>query len=76
MSSNDFRYFRARAVEERARASAAPSEAIRAVHIEFAARYDQMAGRLQTAGQLESSRNAVQRSLELLRTTDPSAVNW
>lgn len=71
MSSDDLKYFRARAAEERERASTAASAAIRSVHLELAVRYDQLAGKLHTTTQMQSSLEAVQRSLQLLRVTTP-----
>lgn len=70
MPSNDIEYFRDRALEERQRAAAAVSAAIRTVHLEFAVRYEQLAGELRTALEMRSSRQAVHRSMELLKTTD------
>lgn len=75
MNSEDLSYFRARAAEERKRASAAASAPIRSAHLEFASRYDEMAGRLHTDAELQSSRDAVHRSLELLKTTVEAVRN-
>ena len=69
MPSADLEYFCVRALEERHRASATASPDIRDVHLEFAARYEQLAGELHIAEAMRSSRNAVHRSLELLNTT-------
>lgn len=69
MPSDEIRYARARAVEERQRASAAANPQIRAIHLEFAARYDQLAGSLNTANEMQLSRDAVARSLALLKAT-------
>ena len=70
MSSDELNYFRARAIEERERAGAATSSAIRAVHLELALRYDQLAGELRRTEELQLSHDAVRRSLDLLRTTN------
>ena len=67
MPSEDFSYFRARAVEERERALAAASPTVRAVHLDFAGRYDRMATGLHPAEELQLSHDAVRRSLSLLR---------
>jgi hypothetical protein len=68
--SEDIRYFRARALEERQRALAAASPAIRAIHLEFALRYEHLAGEMRAADDMQSSHAAVQRSMNLLRTTN------
>lgn len=75
MNQEDLKYFHARAVEERERASAAASAPIRSAHLEFASKYDQMAGRLRTDAELQSSRDAVHRSLELLKATAAALPN-
>ena len=69
MSFDDLNYFRARAIEERKRASTAPSTVIRTVHLKFAERYEQIAGGLRSTNELESSREAIRRSLDLLNAT-------
>lgn len=75
MSSDDLFYFRTRAAEERQRASTATSPATRAFHLEFAARYEQLAGQLRAVEQTQSSRNAIHRSLALLRATATAAAS-
>lgn len=70
MPSADAQYFRARALEERQRAVGAASPVVRAVHLEFAMRYEHLAGELDTADGMRSSQSAVQRSMELLRATN------
>jgi len=59
-----------RALEERQRAVNATSPVVRAAHLEFAIRYERVAGELNTAGEMRSSQLAVERSMELLRNTD------
>ena len=75
MSFDDLNYYRARAIEERERACTAPSPAIRAVHLKFAARYDQLAGGLRSTNELELSREAIRRSLDLLNATRQMVAN-
>ena len=70
MPSEDVSYFRARAVEEREQASAAVSPAVRAVHLDFAGRYDRMATGPHSEEKLRLSQEAVRRSLSLLRATN------
>ena len=70
MSSEETEYFRMRALEERQRAVNATSPVVRAAHLEFAIRYERVAGELNTAGEMRSSQLAVERSMELLRNTD------
>ena len=70
MSSEETEYFRMRALEERQRAVNAASPVVRAAHLEFAIRYERVAGELNTAGEMRSSQLAVERSMELLRNTD------
>lgn len=70
MPSEDIKYFRARALEERQRALAASSPAIRAIHLEFAIRYEQLAGEMRAADDMQSSHLAIQRSMDLLRSTN------
>ena len=67
MPSEDIRYFRARALEERQRALAVPSPAIRAIHLEFALRYEHLDGEMRAADDLQSSHAAVQRSMDWRR---------
>ena len=69
MPSEDLKYLRSRATEERERASAATSRRIRAVHLEFAKRYEEMAHQLAVSEEMESSREAINNSLGLLRAT-------
>lgn len=70
MPSEDISYFRARAVEEREWALAAASPAVRAVHLDFAGRYDRMVARPRSAEELQFSQEAIRRSLCLLRATN------
>ena len=69
MPTESLEYFRVRAAEERKRASAAPSENIRAIHLELAQRYEHACGRVDTDLHMQSSRDAIARSLNLLSTT-------
>lgn len=68
-ATEDLRYLRIRAAEEGERASAATSPTIRAIHLEFAIRYDQMAGQLRRLEELRGSRDTIRRSLDLLSAT-------
>ena len=74
MPSENIDYFRARALEERERAAAAADPAIRAVHLDFAGRYEAAAGQLRSDRELKGSRAAVERSLHLLKTTGRQAT--
>ena len=69
MSSKDANYARMRAVEERERASAAANPRIRAIHMELASKYDELAGNLNSAEETQLSRKAVGRSWALLKAT-------
>ena len=69
MASDDLSYFRARAVEERERASSASSAAIRTVHLDFANKYDQLVSGLRSTSEVQLSRDAIRRSFDLLSAT-------
>ena len=69
MSSDDLRYLRGRAAEERRRALLAASPDVRAMHLDLARRYDQASGKVDNAEHMRSSREAVERSLKLLAQT-------
>ena len=75
MSSDNLSYFRARAVEERERASAAANFEIRAVHLDFAARYEHLTAELSSVEPLRQSRVAIRRSLGLLAATSQMVGN-
>ena len=69
MPSSEVQYFRARAREERDRAMEAPDRTIAAVHVRFAIEYEAAAKRLVEGEQLQSTRDALQRSHQLLHAT-------
>lgn len=72
MSSDDLEYLRTRAAEERRRAVAAADPNIGQIHADFARQYEAAAAKISTTRALQGSRDAIQRSLNLLAETKPA----
>lgn len=71
MPSEDVSYFRARAVEEREQASAAAIPAVRAVHLDFADRYDRMATGPHSGNELRLSPRSSSPVVEFATRNEP-----
>ena len=69
MVSNDFKYLRARAAEERERALAATDATLGRTHSDFARQYEAAAAKVSFDIQVQGSRDAIRRSLDLLAET-------
>ena len=71
MPSANLEYFRARALKERERAAACVDPDLRAVHLDFARRYEAAAGHAVAESQLQTSRAIIRQSRQLLETNVP-----